>query len=158
VKEFVTQALTPKEQKAIDDEGKIVFMHDGREVVFFMPGAAQLAALLQLSAVIKSHDAEELDPQVLMAYVETFFGLMDKETQRHFRTRMLDRNDPFELTGPGGVSDILNFVVGEWSGGRPTKKPSGSQPSRRATGKGSTGITRAKASTSAPSRSRASSR
>lgn len=158
MKEFLTQALTPQEQKKVDDEGKIVFTHDGREVVFFMPGAAQLAALLQLSAVVKSKDPDEVDPQVLIAYIETFFGLMDKETQQHFRTRMLDRNDPFDLTGPGGVSDILNYVVEQWSGGRPTKKPSGSQPSRRATGKGSTATTRAKASTSAPSRSRASSR
>lgn len=158
MKEFLTQALTPQEQKKLDDEGKIVFTHDGREVTFFMPGAAQLAALLQLSAVVRSQDAENVDPQVLIAYVETFFGLMDKETQQHFRTRMLDRNDPFELTGPGGVSEILNFVVGEWSGGRPTKKPSGSQPSRRATGKGSTATTRAKGSTSSTSRSRASSR
>lgn len=156
MKEFLTQAISPQEQKKVDDEGKIAFKHDGRDVVFFMPGAGQLAALLQLSAAVKAKGEDNVDPQVLIAYIETFFGLMDRETQQHFRTRLLDRTDAFDLTTPGGVSDILNYVVEQWSGGRPTKKPSGSQPSRRATGKGSTGTTRAKASTSSTSRSRAS--
>lgn len=156
MKEFLTQALSPQEQKKVDNEGKIEFVHDGREVVFFMPGAGQLATLLQFSAAVKAKGEDNVDPQILIAYMEAFFGLMDTETQQHFRTRLLDRNDPFDLSGPGGVGEIMSFIVEQWSGGRPTKKPSGSQPARRSTGKGSTATTRAKASTSSSSRSRAS--
>lgn len=158
MKEFFTRELTPKEREDLNGSDRLQFMHDGTEVVFFYPGPGQLAALLQLSSQVRAKGSDNVDPQVLLAYIELFFGLMDAPSQRYFRTRLLDRTDPFELDSEGGVNEILNALIEDWTAGRPTKESRGSQPSRRATGKGSTATTRAKASTSSPSRSRASSR
>jgi hypothetical protein len=154
VQDFVTDALaTP----AADDA--ITFKHDGRDVTFYSPTTGQFAVMLMLSAkVVNQEDKSNVDPQLLSTFIEFFFELMEDDTAKYFRHRLLDRKDSFELDSVGGVSDIFKALFGEWSANRPTRKPSGSQPARRATGKGSSGTSRASASTSSPSRSRNSSR
>lgn len=149
MKEFITAARDTFEETS-DDE-KITFMHDGREVTFYQPSDGQLAIMLNMGG-------RDMTAQQAGTFIQLWFAMMDEPTLRYFQSRLMDRDDKgFDLESEGGVFDIFEALVEEWSA-RPTKQPSDFQPSRRATGRKSTGTTRAKASTSsAPARSRVSS-
>ena len=146
--EFVTAAQEHLDE--FDEDNAITFKHDDREVTFFQPSTGQLAIMTSLTS-------SEMDVNTTGQFIQLFFGMMDEDTQKYFRSRLLDRYDPFEMDGKGGIVDIFVGLTKEWSGGRPTKEPADYQPPRRATGKPSTASTRAKGSTSSRSRSRASS-
>ena len=147
MKEFVT-AARPTAGK-IDKTSKVTFKHDGKEVTFFEPDAGTLAIMAMISN-------QKMSVQNMGTFIEFIFNVMDPPTQIYFRQRLMDTDDPFGLDGKGGLMDIFKSLTEEWSA-RPTKKPSDFQPARRATGRGSTGTTPVKASTSSRSRSRASS-
>jgi hypothetical protein len=151
MKEFVTVA-GPDFGK-VDKSKQIQVKHDGKVVTFYQPEPGQAAVMLTMMG-----EPEELEPEQVATFIELFFSLMDKETARHFRTRLMDRNDPFEFDVEGGVVDLFVYVSEQWAPSRPSKKPSDFQPPQRVTGKSSTAASRVKASTSSPSRSRASSR
>ena len=151
MKEFVTVAA-PNFGK-VDKSKQITFKHDGKVVTFYQPEPGQAAVMMTMMG-----DPENLTIEQVATFIELFFSLMDKETARHFRTRLMDREDPFEFDVEGGVVDMFVYVSEQWAPSRPSKKPSDYQPPQRATGKSSTAPTRAKALTSSPSRSRASSR
>ena len=144
MREFTTAAKFEIEE---EDE-PLVFIHDGREVRFYEPSAGQLAIMATLSTS-KEH-------QAVRQLMTLFFSVMDDETHEYFESRLMDRKDTFDLDTEGGVLDIYEFLMEEWSG-KPSKQPSDYQPPRKSTGRSSTGSTRAKASTSSRSRSTASS-
>jgi hypothetical protein len=144
--EFTTAA---REDWAPEDDETITFPHDETDVTFYRPTSAQLAILAATS--VQGNDSEAAG-----TYIALFFEMMDSDSQRYFRGRLFDRNDPFDLDGPGGVQEIMEALVEHWSA-RPTKQPSDYQPPRSSTGKSSTARTRAKASTSSASRRVASS-
>jgi len=149
MKEFVTAAKDTFGE--VDDDDKITFLHDGREVTFFTPSDGQLAIMLNMGG-------REMDPKMAGTFIQLWFSMMDDDTLRYFQSRLMDRNDrAFDLDSEGGVFDIFESLVEEWSA-RPTKQPSDFQPSQRATGRKSTATTRVKARTSSAStRSRVSS-
>jgi hypothetical protein len=88
-------------------------------------------------------------------FIHLFFELMDDDTQLYFRDLLLDRKSGFGVYSDGGIFDIWENLMEEWSG-KDSEKPSASRPSRRTTGRASTANTPVKASTSSRSRSRAS--
>lgn len=149
MKEFFTAAKDTFGE--VSEDEKIVFKHDGREVTFFQPSDGQMAIMLNMGG-------RDMDPRSAGTFIQLWFSMMDNDTVRYFQTRLMDRDDKgFDLESEGGVFDIFESLVEEWSA-RPTKQPSDFQPSRRATGPKSTGSTRVRASTSSGStRSRASS-
>lgn len=149
MKEFYTAAKDTLGETTEDD--LIVFRHDDKEVTFYQPSAGQLAIMSNIMSGNRN------DPVLAANFIQLFFAMMEEEdTLPYFRNRLMDRKDTFDLDGDGGMFDIFAGLVEEWSG-RPTKQPSDYQPPRRATGRKSTATTRAKASTSSTSRSRASS-
>jgi hypothetical protein len=147
VKEFVTAAKDSLGE--VDEESKITFMHDGREVTFFEPSTGQQAIMLSMGG-------RTMDIRTMGTFIQLFFEMCDTETAKYLQSRLLDRNDPFDVGGEGGMMEIFEAITQEWSA-RPTREPSGSPSPRRATGRASTASTRAKASNSSTSRSRASS-
>lgn len=148
MKEFVT-AAKPTAGK-VDKTSIIDTKHDGTDVRFYEPDPGSLAVMAMVSN-------QKMTVANMGVFIEFIFNCMDPKTQIYFRQRLMDPDDPFGLDGDGGLMDIFKSLTEEWSA-RPTKSPSGSQPARRATGRASTGATRAKGSTSSVSRSRASSR
>jgi hypothetical protein len=147
VKDFITAAKDDLGE--VNEEDVISFKHDDREVVFFVPSTGQQAIMLSMGG-------RDMDPKVAGTFIHLFFEMMDDDTQRYFNTRLMDRNDPFDLDTEGGVFDIFDEITKEWSG-KAKKRPSDFQKSQSTTGRASTGRTRARASTSSRSRSTASS-
>lgn len=147
MQEFVTAARDTFEA---EPQSEITFMHDDREVTFFEPASGQLAIMMAFGR-------GKITPMQASTFITLFFSMMDDETKMYFEDRLLDPKDPFDLDTQGGVFDLWEGLTKEWSA-RPTREPSDYQPPQRATGRASTASTRAKASTSSPSRSRASSR
>lgn len=149
MKEFYTAAKDTIGE--VSEEDLIVFKHDGTEVTFYQPSSGQLAIMSNIMQGSKT------DPTLAGNFIQLFFAMMEEEdTLPYFRNRLMDRKDTFDIDTEGGMFEIFEELVGEWSA-RPTKQPSDYQPPRRATGSKSTASTRAKASTSSASRSRASS-
>ena len=147
MKEFVTAARDTLGE--VDEKSALTFKHDDKEVTFYEPSDGQLALMMAMGR-------RDMDAKTAGTFISLFFEMMEPETQRYFENRLLDRHDTFNLSGEGGILDIFQYLGEEW-GARPTKRPSDYQKSQRSTGRASTGSTRAKASTSSRSRSRASS-
>lgn len=146
MKEFTTAAASE-----IDEGELIEFKHDGRDVAFVSPTPAQASMMM----LMISGDAKL---ETAGTFIHMWFEMMaDDETKRYFRSRLLDRNDPFELDNEGGVVEIFEYLVEEMTG-NPTKQPSDYQPPQSKTGKGSTAGSSRRASTRSVSRSRATSR
>lgn len=148
MKEFITAALDDIGE--VDEDEAIEFIHDGREVTFFVPSTGQQAIMLSMGG-------RDMDTKAAGTFISLFFEMMDDETQRYFQTRLMDRKDKkFDLRTEGGVFDIFDYVSSKWSP-KAGKQPSDYQKPQSTTGPASKARTRAKASTSSTSRSRASS-
>lgn len=147
MREFLTAA---KEDFEPEEQNEVRFKHDGKEVVFFEPGTGQAAIMMTFGRGSNDHEQTA-------TFITMFFTLMDNATRRYFEDRLMDPKDPFDMDTEGGVFDIWEALAEEWSA-RPTREPSDYQPPRKASGRASTASSRAKASTSSTSRSRASSR
>lgn len=147
MKEFVTAAASE-----LEDDGELIeFKHDGREVAFISPTPAQASMMM----LMISGDARL---ETAGTFIHLWFEMMaDDETKRYFRSRLLDRNDTFELDGEGGVVEIFEHLVEEMTG-NPTKQPSDYQQPQSKTGKRSTAGSSRRTSTRSSSRSRATSR
>jgi hypothetical protein len=147
MKEFVTAAADTLGE--VDEESKITFRHDGRDITFFEPSTGQQAIMLAMGG-------RAMNTKTMGMFIQLFFEMAEDDTARYLQSRLLDRNDTFDIQGEGGMFDLFEALTEEWSA-RPTREPSDSPSPRRANGRASTGTTRAKASTSSGSRSRASS-
>lgn len=155
VKEFITSVREFQR----DDKGLIVddreyheFMHDDVKVRFAFPNPGQLGIMLSLGG-------RNMGLENFGTFMSFFFALMDHETQRYFKDRMLDTNDTMsDLNEPGGIIDIFEYLTQEVWAGIPTKGPSDYRQSQRSTGNTSTGKPARRASTTSASPRRASSR
>lgn len=148
--EFVTSTT---ETKDITDEDVLEFVLDGRPIGILKPQSGTMAIMLSLTR------GTQVDHQKASTFISMMFNLFETDEDRqHIEDRMMDPRDPFDLSAKGGLMEIFEWVLKETGGDRPPLEPSDYQPSRKATGRASTASTRAKASTSSPSRSRASSR
>lgn len=141
MKEFVT-AAKPK-LGTVDRGAAIKTKHDGKEVTFYEPDPGSLAIMLMITSQV-GPKGEGLTVQQMGEFIAFIFNTMENETALYFRKRLMDPEDSFTFSDPGGLMDIFKELSKEWSA-RPTKSPSGSRPARRATGKGSTAPTRVRA-------------
>lgn len=148
MKEFITAAQ--EDLGEVDENDVIEFKHDKRNVRFFVPSTGQQAIMLSMGG-------RDMDTKAAGTFISLFFEMADGETQRYFQTRLLDRDDTaFDLDTEGGIFDIFDYLTEQWSG-KAKKRPADYQKPQSETGRASTGRTRARASTSSTSRSRASS-
>lgn len=150
MKEFITGYHDDERKKLEEELDYIEFQHDGNTVRFFEPSAGQLAIMAN------ARPRKGSEEKVVGQFISLFFSLMDDDTQDYFNDILMDRVHPFDIDSEGGVMDIFEWLMEEWSGKR-SKQPSDYQKSQRAPGRASTGSTRAKGSTSSTTRSRASS-
>lgn len=137
MKTFTTKA---KRQKDGDRES-IKFKFDDQEVTSYRPTEAQVAYLVG----IQSGGVSSTDEQVA-GIINFFHGMFDDDSARHFRHRLLDREDPFDLED---VQDVLLWLMGEWAE-RPTKPSSASTSLPENSGADSTETSSSEASTSGP--------
>lgn len=123
---FTTSAKVA--ESAFDGAMPITFTVDGDEFTAYPPTTGQFALLL-------AAQAETRDVSESMAGIIDFFnGMLDEDGQDTFRTRILDRDDPFDFDM---VNDIMAGLIEEWTA-RPTPPPSVSASSRTSGGKRST--------------------
>jgi hypothetical protein len=137
-----------EEENELEDdlEGAITFDHWGTEVTFIQPAEGQLLAMMAMGGRSMKKDAAG-------NFIHLFIELGDDATQRYFQNLLFDRKSGFTLRGEGGLFDIWEGLVEEWSGKDSDELPA-SPKSRSATGTGSTAHTpRKRASASSRSRS-----
>lgn len=150
MKDFVTSAKGQiAKKKARDPKTATKFKIDGVPVTFYEPMPGQAAIMMTMGT-------RDINLEASALFIQLFFDLMDEPTRRHLTTRLLDAEDEFELESSGGIFDIWESLIKEWSGKKAINMPSDYQPPRRVTGSASTASSRAKGSTSSRSRSRAS--
>ena len=150
MKEFIT--AVSDDLGNVDEEEKIIFVHDEREVTFFVPSLGQQAIMLSMG-----RRAGDMDPRSAGTFISLFFEMADDETQRYFETRLMDRNDKaFDLDTEGGLFEVFDYIASQWSPKAP-KQPADYQKSQSTTGTASKARSRVRASTSSTTRSRASS-
>lgn len=106
----------------------IQFELDGVTYTAYPPTGAQFALFMASQA---SH-ASQADG--IAAIIDFFDGMLEPETQRIYRERLVDRDDPFDFDT---VQEILEFLIEEWSA-NPTKSPQDSPQSPPKTGPRST--------------------
>lgn len=148
MREFVTAA---RDQMEPDDSKVFEFTLDGREMRMYHPNTGQAAIMsTMIRGEVKADDASN--------FITLFFNLFDDDDRLYLQDRLMDRDDSFDLDSDGGMFDIFEALLEEVTASRPPASPTDYQSKRKPTGRGSTASTRAKASTSSTSRSRASSR
>lgn len=143
MKEFVTAAKNAKTKPRNEDDA-IEFLHNGTVVKFYKPNDAQQAMMLAMGG-------RSMTLKAAGTFIQLFIELGDRDTQRYFQDLMLDAESGFDLQEEGGLFDLWEYITEQWSG-KASKQPSDYQSPRRATGRASTGSTRAKGSTSSRSR------
>lgn len=124
MKEFVTAA----EETIAEDEGSdgsIQFLVDGWEVTAYKPGDGQLAVLMATTG--RHSDG----PEQMAGIINFFASVLDDASHSHLVKRLLDRRDPY---GVEQVTETIEWLIEEWSGGRPTKSPSASSQSPKRAG------------------------
>lgn len=148
MKSFV-KAVEAEQEPDDDLEGAITFDHWGTEVTFIQPSEGQLLMMMAMGGRSMKKDAAG-------NFIHLFIELGDEQTQRYFQTLLLDRKSGFELNSDGGLFDIWEGLVEEWSG-KDSAVPSDSRKPRSGTGTASKAPTpRKRVSRSSASRSTAS--
>lgn len=104
---------------------------DGRVCTYYFPGDGQFALFMA------NTERRKTDQVKVAALIDFFFSIFDEADQKHFQARLWDRNDPFDIESEGGINDIVDGLVKEWSA-RPTQRPAGSTTSPPKTGRSST--------------------
>lgn len=147
MKDFLTSARP--DMAEVNEENAITFKHWDTPVKFYEPSDGQQAMMLSMGGRQMSKEAAGI-------FIQLWINLGDDETQRYFRDLLLDRESGFGLMTEGGMFDIFEELMEEWSGKASPLAPESPAP-RRTTGRASTASSRAKASGSSTSRGRASS-
>lgn len=145
MREFTTAVKAKAaEDEAPDEKPTIKFTLDGVDCWAFEPTESQTAVLISAtSGRRRSND----DTATLINFI---FNLFDAETKMHLQDRLLDRNDPFELSSDDPEEASLMTIVEdilEEASGNPTKPSSASTSSRASTGQKSTAARQRKGTT-----------
>lgn len=144
MKEFVT-AVEDHESDETEDNA-VVFLHNGTECVFYEPSEGQFLMMLSMGG-------RTMKKESIGHFIQLFIELGDDETQKYFHDLLMVRKSGFKVRGPGGIFDIWEYLVEEWSG-KDSEKPSDSPKAASSTGRAST--VRSRRSTSSRSRPAAS--
>ena len=132
MKSFTTSAR--ERESALDGAEPLPFELDGVEMTLHPPTAGQLAVILNAQS-------SGSPTQQIGAVIDFCNAILDDQGARHFRQRLLDGDDPFDVED---VQDIIEWAMDEWSA-RPTQSSSDSSSSQESTGRSSTGKQRSKA-------------
>lgn len=143
MKEFIK--AVENEDADVETGEATTFPHWGTDVTFYQPSNGQQLMMLAMGGRGMSKESAG-------RFIQLFIELGDKDTQQYFHDLMMDRRSGFELSTEGGLFDVWEALMEEWSG-KDSAKPSASRKSPSATGSASTVTTRRKASTSSASRS-----
>lgn len=147
MKEFVV-AVDAQDQDE-NEENATTFLHkspeapDGFECVFYQPSEGQFLMMLAMGG-------RSMKRESIGHFIQLFIELGDDETQKYFHNLLMVRRGGFKVKGPGGIFDIWEYLVEEWSGKDGEKEPDSPAPAL-ATGRSST--VRSRRSTSSRSRS-----
>lgn len=118
-----------------------------REVVCQFPGSGPLA---YVGAVL---GAEGNPLYIAGSLINFFASTVDDDVARWVNGLLLNKKSGFDVYD---LEEVLEYLITEWSGSRPTKPASGSSRTQGSTGKRSTANSRRVASTRSPSPSTAS--
>jgi len=118
MKSFSTAAKNA-EQKDESVGADVSFEFDGRTVLALAPTSAQMAVFLAAFS-----DQSGFGDSVA-GIINFFHSLFERQDAVYFKRRLLDKNDPFDISD---VTAILEYLIEEWSG-HPTQPPSVSYPS-----------------------------
>jgi hypothetical protein len=107
VKEFVKAASSQTNEVA--EEDVLITKHWGTEVAFIKPSEGQFLMMLAMGG-------RNMDLKAVGNFIQLFIELGDEETQRYFQTLLSDRESGFSVFGEGGIFDIWDEIIKEWSG------------------------------------------
>jgi hypothetical protein len=147
VKEFIT-AVDDVENEEAEDKA-VIFKHtskiapEGFECVFYEPSEGQFLMMLAMGGRHMKEDS-------IGHFIQLFIELGDDDTQSYFRDLMFDRKSGFKIKAKGGIFDIWEYLVGEWSG-KASEKLSDSPKPVRSTTRVSTARSRRSISSASPS-------
>lgn len=103
------------------------------DIRYYRPSDGQFAVLMAGTGRHASNG------ETIGTVLNFFESVLDDDSAKHIRGRLLDREDEFGLKE---VKAIMEDMIEEW-GGRPTKRPSASSASLKTDGQNSTPTTRA---------------
>ncbi|UOK18347.1 tail assembly chaperone [Arthrobacter phage BruhMoment] len=115
MKEFTT-AVTAADAEE-NEANPTTFLHkssaapDGFECVFFEPSEGQFLMMLSMGG-------RGMKKESIGHFIQLFIELADDETQKYFHDLLMTRNSGFKVKGPGGIFDIWEYLVSEWTGKR----------------------------------------
>lgn len=141
MKEFTTAVKDAATQE--DEDGAILFVHNGQECVFYQPSEGQFLMMMSMGG-------RSMAKNSIGNFIHLFIEMGDDDTQRYFRDILMDRNSGFTISGDGGMFDIWEFLVEEWSGKDSEPLTVSPQP-RSETGRVSTVRSRRSISSASPS-------
>jgi hypothetical protein len=128
MKSFSTAAKAASHDKEAPIQPPITFEHDGRTVTASAPTGPQFALFLSAFGETAPETNRIFDS--LNFFAERF----NRDDSSYFKRRINDPDDPFDMEA---LSEILTWLIEEWSG-RPTTSPSDSSSLPTATGNDST--------------------
>ncbi|TFG40365.1 MAG: hypothetical protein E4H44_00220 [Candidatus Aminicenantes bacterium] len=118
MKAFSTAGRAP--EPAMEGAAPITFDIDGEEVTAYPPTSGQMAMMI-------ADQSEHRDVADSVAGIIDFCdGILDDKGKALLRRRLLDRDDPFDMSN---IQDILEYLIEEWSN-HPTQSSSVSSVSR----------------------------
>lgn len=132
MREFATAAQRVVDENS-DERDTMIEFKVGDRICYAdkTPGDGQLAVLM---ATTTKHSGIE---EQVAGTINFLFSVLDEESHTYLVSRLLDRKDPF---GMENVTEILGYLMEEWSG-RPTVSSPGSTASPRSDGPRSTPAT-----------------
>lgn len=143
MKEFIKAV---QDEDVQPDRGEpTTFPHWGTDVTFYRPSNGQQLMMLAMGGRGMSKDSAG-------RFIQLFIELGDAQTQQYFHDLMMDGTSGFDLDTDGGLFDVWEALMEEWSG-KASAKPSASRKSASTTGNASTVPSRRRVSTSSRSRS-----
>jgi hypothetical protein len=107
VKEFLRAA--DAQPKGVAEDDVLITKHWGTEVAFIKPSEGQFLMMLAMGG-------RSMDLKAVGNFIHLFIELGDDETQRYFQTLLADRDSGFGVFNEGGIFDIWDEIVKEWSG------------------------------------------
>jgi hypothetical protein len=128
MKSFSTAAKAAGHEKDLPIGEDVEFEHDGRTVKALSPTGPQLAIFLAAFGDTAVEGRRVVDT------INFFSSRFVNEEASYFRRRLNDPDDAFDFDA---MSEILVWLIEEWSG-RPTTSPSDSSRWPQPTGNGST--------------------
>ena len=119
MKEFIK--ASDSQPKQVTEDDVLITKHWGEEVCFIRPSEGQFLMMLAMGG-------RSMDLKAIGTFIHLFIELGDDETQRHFQSLLADRESGFSVFGSGGIFDVWDEIVKEWSGKVKAQQPASPEP------------------------------